>query len=102
VLYLPFLMKTKADIAYRALELGVPFHWTWSCYKGGEKHCGRCGTCVERLEAIDEACKRAVKATFQIDPEKVNYMALNDQKVDQTEYEDAEFWKTAVEEAKAK
>src|SRR5689334_12165371 len=46
----PFLHQTKEDIAYRALELSVPLHMTWSCYKGGVNHCGRCGTCVERLE----------------------------------------------------
>ena len=33
-------------------RLGVPFAETWSCYKGGERHCGRCGTCVERREAF--------------------------------------------------
>jgi 7-cyano-7-deazaguanine synthase len=77
----PFLEKTKADIAYRALELGVPLHMTWSCYKGGDKHCGRCGTCVERLEAIDEAAKRR---------------GLLAKHIDQTEYEDSEYWKTAV------
>lgn len=48
----PFLDKTKADIARQGKELGVPFELTWSCYKGGDVHCGKCGTCVERREAF--------------------------------------------------
>ncbi len=48
----PFINKTKADIAKLGDDLGVPYELTWSCYKGGEKHCGRCGTCVERVEAF--------------------------------------------------
>jgi 7-cyano-7-deazaguanine synthase len=51
-LYAPFLHKTKHDIAALGAELEVPFAETWSCYKGGEKHCGRCGTCIERKEAF--------------------------------------------------
>lgn len=50
--YLPFINSSKNDIAARAFELNVPIDKTWSCYKGGELHCGKCGTCVERLEAI--------------------------------------------------
>lgn len=48
----PFVRMTKAEIAKRGAELGVPFELTWSCYKGGRVHCGRCGTCVERREAF--------------------------------------------------
>ena len=48
----PFIAMTKAQIARRGHELGVDFAQTWSCYKGGERHCGRCGTCVERREAF--------------------------------------------------
>lgn len=48
----PFIKSTKADIAKRGAELGVDFSHTWSCYKGGDIHCGRCGTCVERREAF--------------------------------------------------
>jgi 7-cyano-7-deazaguanine synthase len=48
----PFIRLTKAEIAKRGTELNVPFDQTWSCYKGGERHCGRCGTCVERAEAF--------------------------------------------------
>jgi 7-cyano-7-deazaguanine synthase len=51
----PFIYKTKTDIAELAGTLGVPIGKTWSCYVGGENHCGRCGTCVERLEAINNA-----------------------------------------------
>jgi len=48
----PFIHLTKADIAARAAQLKVPIEETWSCYKGGERHCGKCGTCVERVEAL--------------------------------------------------
>ncbi|MCR4602584.1 MAG: 7-cyano-7-deazaguanine synthase QueC [Prevotella sp.] len=48
----PYTSMTKADIARRGKELGIDYSQTWSCYKGGEKHCGRCGTCTERREAL--------------------------------------------------
>lgn len=48
----PFVAMDKAAIARRGAELGVDFSRTWSCYKGGEVHCGACGTCVERREAF--------------------------------------------------
>ena len=51
----PFVSLSKGDIARIGYELGVPFNLTWSCYQGGEKHCGRCGTCVERIEAFQKA-----------------------------------------------
>jgi 7-cyano-7-deazaguanine synthase len=51
----PFLHWSKADIVRRGAELGVPFADTWSCYRGGARHCGRCGTCVERHEAFELA-----------------------------------------------
>jgi len=51
----PYTDMTKADIARRGAELGVDFSITYSCYKGGERHCGRCGTCVERREAFSLA-----------------------------------------------
>jgi 7-cyano-7-deazaguanine synthase len=72
-LLLPFLNKSKADIASEAGRLGVPISLTWSCYNGREKHCGRCGTCVERLEALDAA-------------------GINDP----TRYEDADYWRTQI------
>lgn len=51
----PFVNMTKADIAHLGGKIGVPYEKTWSCYKGGEFHCGVCGTCVERAEAFDLA-----------------------------------------------
>ena len=48
----PMVTWTKSDIVRRGAELGVPMHLTWSCYKGGDTHCGRCGTCIERREAF--------------------------------------------------
>lgn len=69
-MYAPFLNGSKADIAIEAIRLNVPVEKTWSCYKGGEIHCGKCGTCVERIEA------------FALIGEK-----------DPTTYEDTDFWK---------
>ena len=51
----PYCHMTKSQIAARGLELGINYAETWSCYKGGDKHCGRCGTCIERKEALAEA-----------------------------------------------
>ena len=48
----PFIDTDKAGIAKLGTELGIDFAETWSCYKGGEIHCGICGTCVERREAF--------------------------------------------------
>lgn len=48
----PFIDMDKTAIARRGAELGIDFAETWSCYKGGEIHCGTCGTCVERREAF--------------------------------------------------
>ena len=48
----PFSSLAKADIVKLGDELDVPFEQTWSCYKGGQVHCGVCGTCVERREAF--------------------------------------------------
>lgn len=72
-LYAPFLDKTKADIVEQGDGLGVDFVNTWSCYKGLDIHCGRCGTCVERREAFDLAGV-----------------------ADPTIYNDPQYWKTAL------
>jgi 7-cyano-7-deazaguanine synthase len=48
----PFIAMSKAEIVKRGRELGVDFALTWSCYRGGAHHCGKCGTCVERREAF--------------------------------------------------
>jgi 7-cyano-7-deazaguanine synthase len=48
----PFLRMSKRDIVRRGVDASVPFGLTWSCYKGGERHCGKCGTCTERREAF--------------------------------------------------
>lgn len=72
-LFAPFIQMSKTDIVRRGYNNCVPFEMTWSCYKGGDQACGRCGTCVERLEAF----------------------TLCDL-VDPLEYQDREFWKTAA------
>lgn len=69
----PFVEVPKSDIVREGAKYDTPFADTWSCYKGGAKQCGRCGTCVERREAF--------------------YLAGID---DPTEYEDPDFWKTAT------
>ena len=70
----PFVNMDKTGIAELALAYDVPVELTWSCYKGREIHCGRCGTCVERAEALDAATGGA----------------------DPTDYDDPDFWREAV------
>ncbi|MBB3355877.1 7-cyano-7-deazaguanine synthase QueC [Rhizobium lentis] len=69
----PYVEISKTDIVADGAKHGTPFAETWSCYKGGSLHCGRCGTCVERREAFHLAGV-----------------------ADPTEYEDRDFWKAAV------
>ena len=54
-LWTPFMRQSKTEIVKLGDQLGAPLHLTWSCYEGGELHCGLCGTCVERKEAFQEA-----------------------------------------------
>lgn len=49
----PYAKITKRDIALKGQELGIDYSQTWSCYKGQDLHCGTCGTCVERREALE-------------------------------------------------
>ncbi|WP_273784633.1 7-cyano-7-deazaguanine synthase QueC [Brucella intermedia] len=70
----PYVHVSKADIVIDGANYGTPFAATWSCYKGGEHHCGRCGTCVERREAFHLAGIE-----------------------DPTLYEDTDFWRAAIE-----
>lgn len=69
----PYVNVSKAAIVADGVKHGTPFAETWSCYKGGRLHCGRCGTCVERREAFHLAGVP-----------------------DPTEYDDPDFWKAAV------
>ena len=50
----PFIRWNKARIVEEGLRLGVPYELTWSCYEGGEKPCGKCGTCIDRQKAFEE------------------------------------------------
>jgi len=70
----PYVHASKADIVTDGAKYGTPFAATWSCYKGNEHHCGRCGTCVERREAFHLAGIE-----------------------DPTFYEDPSFWRAAIE-----
>ena len=63
----PYTNISKADIARHGKELGIDYSETWSCYKGGAKHCGRCGTCRERREALREA---GINDTTEYEDEK--------------------------------
>lgn len=49
----PFLGKTKAEVVKAGLALNVPYQLTWSCYEGGDKPCGECGTCIDRVRAFE-------------------------------------------------
>lgn len=73
-LYTPFVTVPKSAIVTEGARHGTPFADTWSCYKGGAVHCGRCGTCVERREAFHLAGV-----------------------ADPTDYADPDFWISAVE-----
>ena len=50
----PFVNWTKAQVVKKGLELGVPYELTWSCYEGGQRPCGKCGTCLDRAKAFAE------------------------------------------------
>lgn len=54
-LWAPYTGLTKTDIVKRGAQLGIDYADTWSCYKGGDVHCGKCGTCMERKEAFLQA-----------------------------------------------
>ncbi|HAR54489.1 MAG TPA: 7-cyano-7-deazaguanine synthase, partial [Roseovarius nubinhibens] len=72
-LYTPFIDAPKSAIVTEGARHHTPFADTWSCYKGGDMHCGRCGTCVERREAFHLAGV-----------------------ADPTAYADPDFWEIAI------
>ena len=80
-LHTPFIKRTKNEIAAEAVRLGVDIANTWSCYKGNKLHCGKCGTCVERLEALHSDEVRRVDPDFE----------------DPTEYADKNYWREALQ-----
>lgn len=49
----PFVNSNKTEVVKTGLELGVPYELTWSCYNGGERPCGKCGTCIDRQKAFE-------------------------------------------------
>ena len=53
--FAPYTLLTKTEIALRGKQIGLDYSETYSCYKGGKNHCGKCGTCRERIEALREA-----------------------------------------------
>ena len=48
-----FINATKDQVVKKGLELNIPYKYTWSCYEGGEKPCGKCGTCIDRARAFE-------------------------------------------------
>ena len=52
-LYAPLLNWNKAQVVKYGLSLDAPYHLTWSCYEGGDKPCGKCGTCIDRAKAFE-------------------------------------------------
>jgi 7-cyano-7-deazaguanine synthase len=77
----PFVDITKADIAAIGAKIGVPFEKTWSCYKGLDLHCGKCGTCVERREAFHLAGVED-PTDYAPDAPSVEEMVANQWKID--------------------
>ena len=53
--FAPYTNISKTDIARHGAALGLDYSETYSCYKGGEHHCGTCGTCTERRKALQDA-----------------------------------------------
>ena len=66
-LFAPYTLLSKSGIAAIGKELGINYSKTYSCYKGREKHCGRCGTCLERRAALAEA---GIEDTTEYDNEE--------------------------------
>lgn len=54
-IFAPFVSVNKTDVVRAGLAVDAPYHLTWSCYEGGERPCGKCGTCIDRAKAF-EAC----------------------------------------------
>ena len=50
----PFIYDNKAWVVRQGIEMNVPYEMTWSCYNGGDKPCGKCGTCIDRINAFKE------------------------------------------------
>jgi 7-cyano-7-deazaguanine synthase len=57
-LFTPFIHMTKSDILHEGLRLGVPYEYTWSCYRNEERACGTCGSCHFRKEAFTSVGRR--------------------------------------------
>lgn len=76
----PFSQLTKAGIVELGCRLGVDFSQTYSCYKGERKHCGKCGTCVERREAFYLA-QRTDPTVYQSDAPSIETLVLNQWKL---------------------
>jgi hypothetical protein len=64
----PLQWLSKADVVKLAADLGVPLGLTYSCYNGGEEHCGKCPTCVGRLAAFAQAGKLDPALYYTYDP----------------------------------
>lgn len=49
----PLVEMNKRQVVAAGLSLKAPYHLTWSCYEGGDKPCGKCGTCIDRIKAFE-------------------------------------------------
>lgn len=65
----PLINMDKAEVVRAGLALNIPYELTWSCYEGGEKACGTCGTCIDRLNAFH---LNGVKDPIEYKDESVN------------------------------
>ena len=50
----PLINMNKSEVVKLGLSLKTPYELTWSCYRGREKQCGKCGTCIDRKRAFEE------------------------------------------------
>lgn len=74
----PFISMSKKEIVELGLTLNVPYELTWSCYKGGDRPCLKCGTCTERIEAFLQAGVKDPGLTSEEWKVAVNYLSKGD------------------------
>lgn len=93
----PYMHSTKTDIVVEGVNMGVPFHLTYSCYNGRTHHCGACATCVERRLAFMEAAKLYHELEIR-DPTSYEYSLISREflKGAAMEMEEKELWNSPI------